>query len=389
MRWNWIGAAVLAGCAGMGADVARGEDPEGRPAQAAPAPAPEPRRDVDLVLCLDTSNSMDGLIDSARRRLWDVVNDLTRLRPVPRLRVALLSYGNNRYPQNEGWVRVDAPFTDDLDFISERLFALTTCGGEEYVGRVLDAALDRLKWSEDAKALRIAVVAGNESADQDAVKPFRDACRAAAKRGIVVNSVYCGSATDDIAPGWREVARLGEGEFAAIEHDRAAVVCATPYDDLLCKLSESLNATYLPFGRFGAAGCANQVAQDVNANGLGAAAGASRAATKANAVYRNGSWDLVDAVRERDLDLATVATEDLPACMRTQTLAERVKYVEAMAKKRAAIQKEIADLAAKREEYVAAERKKLGSTDDTSLAGALRRAVRRQAERKGFAFAAK
>ena len=60
--------------------------------------ADEPKasaKPIDLVLCLDTSNSMDGLIDSAKRKLWDIVNDLGRARPAPRLRVALYSSGND------------------------------------------------------------------------------------------------------------------------------------------------------------------------------------------------------------------------------------------------------------------------------------------------------
>ena len=36
-------------------------------------PSPSPRH-VDLVIALDTSSSMDGLIDSARQKLWDVVD---------------------------------------------------------------------------------------------------------------------------------------------------------------------------------------------------------------------------------------------------------------------------------------------------------------------------
>jgi hypothetical protein len=374
-----VAALLLVGCAMYVPPAAGGED-------APVAAAPIVERPVDLCLCLDTSNSMDGLIDAARRKLWDVVNDLTRLHPKPRLRVALLSYGNLDYPQAEGWVRVDAPFTEDLDFISEKLFALRTHGGEEYVGRVLDSALTRLKWSDDAKALRIAIVAGNESADQDRVVPFLDASKKAALRGIVVNSIYCGSPVDDIAPGWRDLAKHAEGEFAAIDQDSRLEMCATPYDELLAKLSASLNTTYLPFGAHGAAGCSNQAAQDGNASGLGLDAACSRAATKASFNYNNDSWDLVDAVRSRDFDLGKLSTDDLPAAMRKLTLEERAKYVAEMAKKRAAIQKEIADLAEKRAEFIATEMKKKGLESDAGLEGAVRRAVRKQAERKGFTF---
>jgi hypothetical protein len=373
-----LGIALLFGCAVPGPTAAACDDE--------PPPVERP---IDLALCLDTSNSMDGLIDAAKRRLWDVVNDLSHVKPVPRLRVALLSYGNNAYSKESGWVVTDAPFTEDLDFISQKLFALKTWGGEEYVARVLDTAVETLKWSEDPKALRICVVAGNESADQDRLVGYRNVSAKAARRGIIVNSIYCGSATDDLAPGWRDVAGLAEGEFAAIDQNRPDPVCATPYDALLATLSTSLNATYLPFGKLGAANCANQVAQDSNASGLGRYAEASRAAAKAGVNYRNDSWDLVDACREKQVDIAKLAADDLPEAMRKLTAEERAKYVEEMAKKRAEIQRQIADLAAKRADFIATEMKKQGLTEDLSMGGAVRRAVRKQAERKGFTFGTK
>src|SRR5687767_7818107 len=58
----------------------------------APTPAPKAKT-IDLVLCLDVSGSMNGLIDSAKHKLWDVVNDLAKIQPAPNLRVALYSYG--------------------------------------------------------------------------------------------------------------------------------------------------------------------------------------------------------------------------------------------------------------------------------------------------------
>lgn len=380
----FLAVALLLGCA----VPAAAQDPAGPPpAPAADAPKPAPiaeERPVDLALCLDTSNSMDGLIDAAKRRLWDVVNELARLSPRPRLRVALLSYGNNGYPQAEGWVRTDAPFTEDLDFISEKLFALGTNGGNELVARVVDTSIERLAWSTDPKALRICVVAGNESADQDRQIAYADACAKAAKKSVIVNAVYCGDATDAIAPSWRDVAKLGEGEFAAIDHNRQAPVCATPYDELLASLSAAINKTYLPFGHGGVAACENQTRQDENALSLGSGVAASRAGTKASSVYRNGSWDLVDACRDKSVDLGKLAADELPEAMRKLTAEERAKYVEEMAVKRAEIQKQIGELNRKREEFIAAEAKKAGLAADSGLDGALLRAIRAQAERKGF-----
>src|SRR5436305_9552436 len=93
-------------------------------AAAAAPPAADSAKPVDVVLCLDTSNSMDGLIDSAKRKLWAVVNDLAKMEPTPSLRVGLYSYGNNTYDAKRGWVRLETPLTTDLDEVYKRISAL-------------------------------------------------------------------------------------------------------------------------------------------------------------------------------------------------------------------------------------------------------------------------
>jgi len=62
-------------------------------------------RTIDLAICLDTSNSMDGLIESAKQKLWAIVNELAGARPKPILRVALYQYGNTGLTPESGWVQ--------------------------------------------------------------------------------------------------------------------------------------------------------------------------------------------------------------------------------------------------------------------------------------------
>src|SRR5207248_9263702 len=90
-------------------------------------------KSIDVVICLDVSNSMDGLIASAKTKLWDIVNELAKAKPTPNLRVGLYSYGNDNYPREIGWIRKEVDLTTDLDKVSEKLFGLTTRGGTEYV----------------------------------------------------------------------------------------------------------------------------------------------------------------------------------------------------------------------------------------------------------------
>ncbi|HLU39897.1 MAG TPA: vWA domain-containing protein [Planctomycetota bacterium] len=357
---------------------------------AAPSPNQPPagRRAVDLAICLDTSGSMQGLIDAARQGIWAIVNDLALAKPAPALRVALLTFGNDRHDAARGWVATQTGFTADLDLVSQKLFALTTDGGTELVGRVLQTALDELDWSTDADALRLVVVAGNESADQDREVPCADACRRAIAKGIMVHAIYCGDPNDGIAPSWREVARLADGRFHAIDHDRGTVTVQTPFDAQLQALSAQLNETYLPFGAEGARGLANQAAQDGNVAGLNPAAAALRAQCKATANYCNPTWDLVDACREQKVKLAEVPVEQLPEAMRAMTLAERERHVAAMQAKRAALQARIRELGARREAAAAEELKKRAIDRSKSFDFAVRQAVREQAAAKGLALAA-
>jgi len=354
------------------------------------APLPQCRsenRVIELAICLDTSGSMDGLINSARQKLWTIVNDLAKAEPTPKLRVALLSYGNDGHNPENGWVKVETPFTEDLDTVSQMLFGLTTNGGTELVGRVVQTALQELDWHPSAGTLRMVFVAGNESADQDEQVAAHTICKEATKRGIDVNSIYCVYGDDDseVRPGWRELARLGDGEFAMIDQDNGTSVIATPYDQALIKLSAELNETYIPFGTAGQAGCANQTDQDANAVKLNSANAASRAATKAGKLYSCG-WDLVDATRTGKVDLAKVDEKDLPEDMRALSYAQRVAKIDAMQKRRMKVRSQINELDQRRQTLLTEELTRQAKTNIGSFDLAIRSAIRNKAEAVGFTF---
>lgn len=349
----------------------------------APLTAVAATRPIDLAICLDISGSMDGLINQARQNLWSVVNDLATLQPTPTLRVALLTFGCSTHPAERGWVKVETDFTTDLDTVSQKLFALTTNGGEEYVGRVVQAALGELTWSPGNDGLKLLFVAGNEAATQDPLVDFAAQSRAAIARGIVVNSIYCGSPADELAPAWREVAKLADGQFAAIEKDDAVVI-VTPFDEELAKLSAAMNLTYVPYGAQREVWASNQVAQDSNAAGLNVAAAAQRCQTKASGLYANSHWDLVDACDDAKFKLEDVKKEDLPEALRSMSVAELRAHVAGQKAKREGLRAKAAELGQQRDAFVLAERKKLGDRGTRLFETAVLGSVRLQAEARGF-----
>jgi hypothetical protein len=346
---------------------------------------PAAGKPIDIALCLDTSNSMDGLIASAKVKLWDIVNDLAKVKPTPNLRVALYSYGNTGYDAHAGWVRKDLDLTTDLDELYQKLNALTTRGGTEYASRVCRDAVDQLQWSADKEALRIIFVCGNEPAGQDPVVSLQAAADKALAKGITINTIFCGPAASGDARDWKEFATLAGGKFANIDQARGAVAIATPMDKELAELSTRLSTTYLPYGREGQYRAANQLVQDANAAKLGKGAAAARAESKATGLYRNTAWDLVDRMKnDPQFDVKKLPEAELSDEMKKMKPEEREAYVKKMAAERDQLQKQIGDLSSKRQEYLQQEAKKNPSQADKAFDEAVRGALREQAAKKGI-----
>ena len=120
---------------------------------------------------------------------------------------------------------------------------------------------------------------------------------------------------------------------------------------------------------------------------MGVASVAKRAKTKGGGAYKNSSWDLVDSMDEDAEALDNIKTTALPKVMQSMSKKERKQYVAKKAAERKALQDKIKTLSAKREKYIAAERKKQAEEDKTStLDKAMLKTVNKQMKRKGYKF---
>lgn len=346
-----------------------------------------PRPVIQLALLLDTSNSMDGLIHQAKSQLWTFVNEFAPLKRdglAPELQVALYEYGKSSIPSGEGYIRMVLPFTHDLDQVSQQLFALSTQGGDEYCGQVIKTAIDSLAWSAAPRDLKVIFIAGNEPFTQGKVD-FRGPCSSAAQRGIVVNTIFCGSASEGVATQWAEGARMGGGSYMAIDQGKQAIHIPCPLDSEIDRLGLELNKTYVPLGEAGVRGASNQTAQDANATAAAPGSFSQRAVAKASGLYRNDSWDLVDAEKAGKKKLESVDKKDLPKEMQAMSKEEARAYVDTKAKARADLQAKIQKLNAEREKFVAAKRKELEAKGGAkTLDAAMVETLRTQAKGKGF-----
>ena len=333
---------------------------------------------VEVALVLDASGTMNQLLDAVRMALWDMVDELVRLEPTPRVRVALLTYGSSQNPADSGWVRIEMDLTEDLDRVSERLFALSGGGDTEYVARAVATALEGLSWTDSDEALKMIFVAGNEAADQDPVLRLEDAAALAQEEGVFVTAVFSTTGGEQDSPSWRRLAALAQGQYSVIGPQSAAI--ETPFDAQLAQLGAALNETFIPLGEAGQRRLESITLQDENALSLGERAAAGRAQVKAGSPFA-GSWDLLSAVEAGLVDLAELPEDELPETVRQMSYEERVLLVEGARARREEIRASIRELADRRRLYLASEAPRIGGD---SLDGIVRETVRRQAREKGL-----
>lgn len=341
---------------------------------------------IQVALLLDTSNSMDGLIDQAKSQLWKMVNELATSKKdgqSPEIEIALYEYGNDRLAATEGYIRQVTGLTADLDLVSEKLFALTTNGGSEYCGYVIKEATKQLTWSDDNTDMKIIIIAGNEPFTQGP-EPYREACKSAIGKGIMVNTIFCGNYEEGISTSWKDGADLADGKYFNIDLDQKVVHIPTPYDQQIIELNQKLNSTYIGYGSMGEERVMMQSTQDANAASYGAGNARERASVKAKKTYKNTSWDLVDAAEADEEAIEKLDNDDLPKEMQGMTKEEQKKYVEGKAKERTAIQKEILELEQKANAYQNEKRKEMAEGGEDTLDKVMSKAMREQAKQKGF-----
>ena len=363
----------------------------GRPAVIVtdPRPAAAGKNIAQIAILLDTSNSMDGLIQQTKTQLWKIVNEIAASRKngaAPSVQVALYQYGNNSLSLRDNWIQQVVPFTTDLDQVSQKLFALYTNGGDEFTGAVIEHAARRLDWSPDPGVYKAIFIAGNEPFTQGPVA-FRESIAEAARKGIVVNTIYCGDRGQGMREEWLAGAQAGGGDYLNIDQDSQVAVMRTPQDDEISRLSSELNGTFVPMGSLGRARAANLMAQDTNAAAVRGGAASERALFKAAApqfVAAAKEWDAVGMVMAAPAAAASIKREELPEALQKMDAKQLKAELETKAAKRKDIQDKIQKLSAEREKYLRSSQ--ASGRGGASIGDAVVKAVRKQASKKGYSF---
>lgn len=315
--------------------------------------APPPK--IQVAILLDVSNSMDGLIDQAKAQLWNMVNILGKSRcdgVSPKIEISLYEYGRTTNDEKNGYVKQLLGFSSNLDTLSEILFSLKTNGGDEYCGQVIMNSLNELDWDKNTSSYKTIFIAGNEDFLQGRVL-YKNACAIAKKKGVIVNTIYCGSRSSGIREHWNINDECGGGSFTNINQDESVDDIPTPYDNEILALNEKLNDTYVSYGASGSAYAASQKALDKKNYEMSKSVAVKRTMAKSQKnLYKNSDWDLVDKAEEDGGFINKLDPALLPDSLKGKSKEQIKAFVSTKKNERAQLQIQIAEKSNLRSKYI-------------------------------------
>jgi hypothetical protein len=317
------------------------------PPQVVNVPKVRPR--IEVVFALDTTGSMSGLLDGAKRKIWSIASYIAQGDPKPELRVGLVAYRD----KGDDYVTRFYDLSDDLDKVFERLSTFEAAGGgdtPEHVSKALSDAINRASWTNEQSVLKQIYLVGDAPPHTDYNDGFdyRQLSKKAQGLGIHINTVRCGSDRQTQLV-WNEISNLASGAYASIDQSGGMIAIATPYDDKLADLNAKLVNTAIGYGRYrgevrskaeAAMAAPKSTAAD-RAGFFGASGGAV-----------GGEGDLVRDVASGKADTAAMPAAELPEEMRGLDSDGRRKFVDDKRVERERITGEINAVAKKRAEFM-------------------------------------
>ncbi len=320
------------------------------PARPTHVAASAPR--VEVAFVLDTTGSMGGLIEGAKRRIWSIARRIGEGRPRPDLRIALVAYRD----LGDAYVTRVFDLTGDMDQVYQNLMGFQAAGGgdtPEHVSAALSDAVNKVSWSRRA-GMQVIFLVGDAPPHLDYQDgyDYRRHVREARQRGIAVETVQCGG-DPQTATVWQEIAGLGAGHYARIDGQGGMPVMVTPVDAGLARLNAELGSTVVATGSVEEQKAA---ARRLDARAAMPAAVAAEAAGYYAKAERLAEKDLVDmspAAQDRELKRLRARPAAMPEPLQSKSDAEALAYLQSQKEKRQHLQNRIVELQKKRDDYVA------------------------------------
>jgi Mg-chelatase subunit ChlD len=366
---------------------------------------PAPRPQIEVCFVLDTTGSMSGLIEGAKRKIWSIANDIALAEPTPAVKMGLIGYRD----RGDEYVTRVYELTDNIDSIYEKLQGFRAQGGgdtPESVNLALHEAATKMNWSTNRSVYKVIFLVGDAPPHMDykQEKQYPEICEAAVRRDLVINTVQCGNMAATVKP-WTEIADRSEGSYVAIGQGGDMIVVETPMDKEIATLRASLGDTRWSYGA-PAAPFARALEMEKTMAAKPAPDGAARASFMAKkeaaekARYGAGEEpalealaddavagraDLLDALEHKAVKLDDLDEEKLPDELKRLDRKEREAYIEKKIADRKEVEAKLLKLTRERDEYLAEERRKSAGKKD-GFDAQVGKFIREQAKRKGIVY---
>lgn len=299
--------------------------------------------DIQIVLALDASGSMDALFTALSASMGRIVSTLQRSTINGRrasVNVGVVTYGA---AQDNGKPQKLCDFTTKVDQLRRELDKVSCDGSEERCGEAIAFAEEHFPWNrrQGNQALKVLILAGNETIDQGDLD-FRQAVARLRGSDIILNAVYCGPEGQE-TDLWKEAARRGSGDYVQIDQiEESPQQDAAALNELIRRLAtqpvwalgspaeqEAHNKEYQKLIK-GVPNKDDKLADWVREDGVWVTAGLP--------------WDAAELVRRmgEDASLARLGgTGNLPASLRGRTEEEVLSILREAAQNRAQLLQEL------------------------------------------------
>lgn len=323
------------------------------------------QKSVEVCFVLDTTGSMGGLIEGAKQKIWSIASQIAQRQDSPTIRFSLVGYRD----RGDAYVTQLTDLNEDLDVVHDKLMKFQAVGGgdtPESVNQALNEAVTKVSWTKGDNVTRIVFLVGDAPPHMDYEQDidYTVTCKLAQEKGITINAIQCGVMKETVQP-WQHIAKLGSGKYIALPQDGGVVSISCPQDKRISELTLKLNLSVIPYGS------AERQAQAKwkvdNSNKLldkDSKINATRAACLSNhgGSYKAflGDNDLVSEWGDKKVTLKNLKPENLPADYQKLSKEKLVEVLDEKIQTRAKIKKEMDDLIAQREKFIAEQMAKKG-----------------------------
>lgn len=320
---------------------------------------------VEVAFVLDTTGSMGGLIEGAKRKIWSIATAIVDSNPDADIRMGLVAYRDI----GDDYVTKKIDLTTDIQDLYAHLLELKARGGGDWpesVNEALDVAVNKLQWTMGGDTRRIVFLVGDAPPHMDYAQDtkYPKTLAVAKQKDIIVNAVLAGNAIDTERV-WRDIAQNGNGRFIPIPQDGGqVVVIETPFDQDIIILQREINGTVIPYGPRALQKRTEDKRRQLSEVAAAAPSQASDMASfinkraKATSEAVTGEGDLVSDVSAGRQKLATLRDDELPDNFRPMKPEQRTDEVNKQMNQRKELNEKLGALVATRDKYVADQRAK-------------------------------